>query len=95
MITHCRLESCVWNSRRIVGTARFRIVLSSTGIATETIATDAANQRRGSSGSSVGATIAADLARRCGLRGGFVERDLDATAALALGAVERLVGAAR
>src|SRR5262245_41128695 len=32
----------------MVGTARLRIELSSTGIATDTIATDAANQRRGS-----------------------------------------------
>src|SRR4051794_21545483 len=36
----------------MVGTARLRIVLSSTGMATETITIDAANQRRGSSWSS-------------------------------------------
>src|SRR5471030_2364647 len=63
-MTHWRLDSWVWNSRRIVGTARFRIVLSSTGIATDTIATDAANQRRGSRCSSVGAAMALDHARR-------------------------------
>src|SRR5437773_9644723 len=88
-MTHCKLDSCVWNSRRIVGTARFKMVLSRTGIATDTIATDAANHRLGSSGSSIGATIAADLARP--LFRGVVERDLDAPASLALGAVERLI----
>ena len=73
-MTHCRLESCVSNSRRIVGTARLRIVLSSTGMATETIATDAANQRLGSSGSSIDVDLASPastalgepLDQRCG-----------------------------
>src|SRR5689334_14793014 len=100
-MTHCKLDSCVWNSRRIVGTARFKMVLSSTGIATETIATDAANHRLGSSGSSIGATIArrscqtstrAPLCARP-LCSGVVEGDLDAATSLALGAIERLVRA--
>src|SRR5258705_7218814 len=47
-MTHWRLGRSVWNSRRIVGMATFRIVLSSTGMATDTITTAAANQRFGS-----------------------------------------------
>ena len=48
VITHCRLGRSVWNSRRIVGIATFSTVLSSTGMATDTITTAAANHRRGS-----------------------------------------------
>ncbi len=60
VITHWRLGRSVWNSRRIVGMATLRIVLSSTGIATETITTAAANQRRGSGSANSGKSFISD-----------------------------------
>src|SRR6478609_7477996 len=57
-MTHWRLGRSVWNSRRIVGIATFRIVLSSTGMATDAITTTAAHHRRGSGPSGSGAADA-------------------------------------
>ena len=56
-MTHCRLGRSVLNSRRIAGTATLRTVLSSTGIATDRIATAAATQRRGSSSGAGGLAV--------------------------------------
>ena len=48
VITHCRLGSVVWRSRRIVGMATFSTVVSSATMSTDRMTIASVNQRRGS-----------------------------------------------
>lgn len=63
VITHCKLGRLVSRSRRIVGIATFRIVVSSATIRTALITIASVNHRRGSDRGGAAAAITAFVGR--------------------------------